>query len=203
MYTARYTRTGSSRCSAPKLIPVVQRVQDYRERRATLENMWTGLARSAWETFVSLAHAQAVADASEDEDFNEALLANEAYGFYIRPVWRPILEVLDRYPVLCTTEETVAMDDEVMTAGVEALMGMWRRLGLTFVATGPGETYIGVDEPERPSAGVSQTNMTRPRDGSSRRRVPDELRRWLAPVSVNPRRARTLLCPPSTYSHIL
>jgi|GEM_PF-4374639 len=123
------------------------RVQIYREGNAGLEEMFRGLGRSVWETVLLIAHAAAVARSSQKPDPLGRRRDDPGVCLYLAELWESIRAPADECPILPTPEESVELETEVLEAGVPVAMEMWRRLGLTFVLTPSGSTYIQVNEP--------------------------------------------------------
>lgn len=126
------------------------RVQAYRDWRVPLEEMWTGLARSAWETFILVAHAGAVANSA---GFADPVAAGDyaehpAVRLYLGEPWRRMYEAIAAVPPFCTPHALASAEARAHTDGIEAIVAMWRRLGLTFTLTPRGQ-HIGVVKPRR------------------------------------------------------
>lgn len=124
------------------------RVQLYREYVVPLEEMFLGVSRSAWEAFVLVAHAAAVADSSGKPDPLDEYTAHPAVRIYLRDPWQRIRELAGEYPLLGTPAESMELEARALDTGVAAVMRMWKSLGLTFRLQPSGDTYIHVDEPQ-------------------------------------------------------
>lgn len=127
------------------------RVQAYRERLVTLVDMWMGLGRSGWETFVLIAHTAAVARAAGDLD---PITAGEfpdhpAVSLYIGGPWERLLDIAESASPLCTPAALAKMDARASTEAVDDLLNMWGELGLKFTLRRGGLQHIQVRAPAR------------------------------------------------------
>ena len=127
------------------------RVQAYRERQVTLEDMWLGLGRSGWETFVLIAHAAAAARAAGDPDPTTAgeFADHPAVSLYLRRPWKCLLDIAESASPLCTPAALAKMDARASKEAVDALLNMWGELGLTFTLRRGGLQHIQVRAPVR------------------------------------------------------
>lgn len=127
------------------------RVQTYRDWKISMEDMWEGLARSAWEAFVLIAHAAAVAlSADEPDPITEGEFADApAVSLYLDEPWECIRDIADSVSVLCTPAASAKMEERVYTEGVDAVLAMFGELGLRFALLPGGRHHLAVTAPAR------------------------------------------------------
>ncbi len=127
-------------------------VQDYRERRTDLTTMCATLFPSIDQIITTIVHAQAGADAAEtgrDLLAEEPIASMPATRLYLGDTWATFLEALREGPQLPDLEDFRAWDEAVTTIGRDAILEIWRRLGLT-TEDHPERTWaLWVDEPLR------------------------------------------------------
>jgi hypothetical protein len=128
------------------------RVQAFREWEVPLDDMWTGLARSGWGVFVAIAHASSVArTAGEPDPITGEFAWHPAVTLYLREPWCCLLEIAHAFRPVCSASAHAKMEARAFSEGVDAVLGMWSKLGLSFTLNDDGSTYIGVTEPQRVS----------------------------------------------------
>jgi len=126
------------------------RVQAFREWEVPLDEMWTGLARSGWEVFVTIAHASCVAQtAGEPDPMTGEFASHPAVTLYLRGPWCCLLEISHAFRPVSSASAHAKMEARAFSEAVDALIGMWGKLGLSFSLNEDGSTYIAVTEPQR------------------------------------------------------
>jgi hypothetical protein len=125
------------------------RVQACRDLEVALDVMWPGLVRSAWDVFVTIAHAGAVARTAEAPDpIAGEFATHPAVTLYLGEPWRCLLEIASAVRPVCSASAHAKMEARAFSAGVDALLGMWSSLGLRFALDDDG-TCIEVRAPLR------------------------------------------------------
>lgn len=127
-------------------------VQDYREHRTSLEQMYRAIQTSVDETLTALVHAQAGADsAGSDRDLvsEEPVAALPGTRLYLGDKWATFLAALRTGPQLPPLAEFRMWDDEATAVGRWAIIEIWRRLGLTILDHGNGRWGLEVASPLR------------------------------------------------------
>jgi hypothetical protein len=126
------------------------RVQTYRDWNISMEDMWEGLARSAWEAFVLIAHAAAVARSADEPDpITGEFAGSPAVSLYLGEPWERMLDIADTVSVLCTPAASAKMEERIYTEGVDALLAMFGELGLRFTLRPGGRQHLAVTAPAR------------------------------------------------------
>jgi hypothetical protein len=108
-------------------------VQDYRERRSRLEEMWVRIAALTDQTLTNLIHCQAAADAADasvDILGSPPLVELPAVTLYLLEPWANLLAALRATPLLSNLSDVVQTEAAVVEAGSAAIVDIWRRLGL-------------------------------------------------------------------------
>ena len=126
------------------------RVQAYRDRHVPLEEMWPGLVRSTWDVFVTIAHAGSVAHTAGDPDPLDGELASRpAVMLYLWEPWYCLREIAGAFRPVCSASAQAKLEARAFSEGVDALLRMWSKLGLSFTLSDDGSTNIAVTEPLR------------------------------------------------------
>jgi hypothetical protein len=127
-------------------------VQDYRERRIPLEQMWGAIVQMVDQTLTLIVHAQAgadVAEAREDVLALPAIAELAAARIYLAEPFAAFLTQLRRSPVLPTVAEAAEAEARVVAAGEAMNLEIYRRLGLTILEHGSRRWGLKVDAPLR------------------------------------------------------
>lgn len=127
-------------------------VQDYRERRTDLSSMYATLVPAIDQTITTMVHAQAGADSAEtglDLLAEEPIASLPATRLYLGETWASFLEAMRAGPQLAPLAEFREWDEKVTAVGRDAILEVWRRLGLTVLDHGEREWGLLVDEPLR------------------------------------------------------
>jgi hypothetical protein len=126
------------------------RVQAFRGWEIPLEEMWPGLVRSTWDVFVTIAHAGSVAHTAGDPDPLDGELATRpGVMLYLWEPWYCLREIANAYRPVCSASAQAKLEARAFTEGVDAVLRMWGRLGLSFTRNDDGSTYIALAEPLR------------------------------------------------------
>jgi hypothetical protein len=129
-------------------------VQEYREWRMPLEEMWGSIAQWIDQTLTLIVHAQAAADVAEAAEVILALpeIAElAATRLYLSEPFAPFMATVRSSPILPRVAEAVAAERRIMDAGETMNLEIWRRLGLTIIEHGNRTWGLKVDEPLRDS----------------------------------------------------
>lgn len=125
-------------------------VNAYRVHATDLDAMWQRIVMDTDQTLTLLAHAQAVADASDlDGPLDGEAASHEGVVLYLEPVWESFLAAYDEHRLFENVAEFADADNAVSDALEAALMALWERLGLTFTVYEDRSMYIHVNDPER------------------------------------------------------
>lgn len=127
-------------------------VQEYRERRTDLTTMYGGLVPSIDQTMTTIVHSQAGADAAEtgrDLLAEDPIASLPATRLYLGDTWASFLAALREGPLLPGLADFRAWDEAPTAVGRDAILEIWRRLGLTVEEHGDRQWALWVDEPLR------------------------------------------------------
>lgn len=127
-------------------------VQNYRERRTDLSSMYATLVPAIDQTITTMVHAQAGADSAEtglDLLAEEPIASLPATRLYLGETWAPFLAAMRAGPQLAPLAEFREWDEKVTAVGRDAILEIWRRLGLTVLDHGEREWGLLVGEPLR------------------------------------------------------
>ncbi|MGE5674081.1 MAG: hypothetical protein ACM3XM_09345 [Mycobacterium leprae] len=127
------------------------KVQQNREYKSSLEDMWTDIRTMVKETLVLLAHAQALAEDDGQLDIlnRESLAILPAVRLYIRGPWEEFMFTLRKAPIVPAVDQARADDEALVAAGQAALNQLLLSLGLTLEDQPDGRFAIWVGEPRR------------------------------------------------------
>ena len=127
-------------------------VQEYREWRMCLEQMFGAIASSVDQTMTAIVHAQASADSAgpgTDLLSEEALASLPAVRLYLADTWGHFLIALREGPQLSGLSDLRETDERVTSIGRDAILEVWRRLGLTVLDQGDRRWGLEVAAPLR------------------------------------------------------
>lgn len=125
-------------------------VQNYRERRIPLGQMWGRLITATDQTMTLLAHAEAEAVAAEEAGpVDGPHAAHPAVRLYLGPAWSAVMDAVEKRPLVPALQDFAAAEREVLDSGDRALFEMWQQLGITVSTTPTGDDYLHVTEPTR------------------------------------------------------
>lgn len=127
-------------------------VQDYREGRTDLVTMYGRLVPSIDQTMTTIVHSQAGADSAEtglDVLAEEPIASLPATRLYLGDTWASFLEAMRTGPLLADLAEFRAWDEAATAVGRDAILEIWRRLGLTVEEHDDRQWALWVDEPLR------------------------------------------------------
>jgi hypothetical protein len=108
-------------------------VQAYREGRLPLDEMWTRLVSSIDQALNLVVHTQALADAADarrDVLTSEPIGALPAARLYLLP-FGAFLDEVRSQPLVQSLRATRILHDRVVSVGQNAMLQIWRNLGLT------------------------------------------------------------------------
>ena len=126
------------------------RVQAFRDWQVPLEEMWPGLVRSTWEVFVTIAHAGSVArTAGAPDPLDGEFASRPGVMLYLWEPWYCLRQIADAFRPVCSASAQAKLEARAFSEGVDALLRMWGRLGLSFTRNDDGSTTIEVAEPLR------------------------------------------------------
>ena len=127
-------------------------VQEYRERRMDLSTMYGTLVPSIDQTITTMIHAQAGADSAatgRDLLAEEPIASMPATRLYLGDTWANFLKALREGPQLSDFAGFRAWDEAGTAVGRDAILEMWRRLGLTVEEKADRTWALWVGEPLR------------------------------------------------------
>jgi hypothetical protein len=125
-------------------------VQDYREWRIPLTEMFRTVASSVDQTLTLLVHGQAAADAAEtgvDLLKLPELAPLPATRLYLAEPFEQFLDVLRGEPILPSLDQSREVEARLSDAGQAMSLEIYRRLGLTVEEHGNREWGLKVDAP--------------------------------------------------------
>ncbi len=125
-------------------------VQDYREHRIPLEDLYRRLIVSTDQTLTALAHAEAeAAVADEPSALGENCAEHPGAVLYLGPAWSQIMDTVDGQPLLPALGTFAALEHDLLDTGEQAVLDMWQKLGLTATPLPSGADYLHVGAPLR------------------------------------------------------
>ena len=124
-------------------------VQSYRERRIDLNSMWAGIVQGTDQVITLIAHAEAEAILNDGRrPLDEAYAEEPGSALYLTPAWTSIREATGE-TVFPSKQEYRALQLRISDAGEDALLAMWKKLGLTFEIRPDRGFSIHVTDPLR------------------------------------------------------
>lgn len=124
-------------------------VDEYRLKRITLDEMLKLLLGSTGQVLTLLAHAHSFAMTGLQESPLRAV-ENRGVELYLAPMWQMLLAAIEGSPLISHAAVIAEQDARVKAAGVEALIEMWRSLGVIGrFLNGNGDMWVDVTEPAR------------------------------------------------------
>jgi hypothetical protein len=127
-------------------------VDDYREWRITLEQLWGDVVDRVHQTLTFLIHAEALAEAAGVSAPSESgrLVSLPVMRLYISKPWRDFVAVVRTLPLLPSVPETLDFERRVREAGESTIREIWRRLGIEGSDDAAlRQTHLSVEAPRR------------------------------------------------------
>jgi hypothetical protein len=125
-------------------------VQRYREHQLSLEELWRQMSSSTEGVFTLVAHTEAHATIGGVHSPLDELGQHRGVQLYFAPVWQALLEVLSAEPLLPAMDATRTDQRRITDAGGQAILEMWRRLGLQAEVDPHSSRFaLWVSEPQR------------------------------------------------------
>lgn len=125
-------------------------VQDYREHRIPLEELYRSIIVSTDQTLTALGHAEAeAAVAQEPTALGQNCAEHPAAVLYLGPAWSQIMNTVDAQPLLPALDTFAALEHDLLDVGEQAVLDMWQKLGLTATPLPSGADYLHVGAPLR------------------------------------------------------
>jgi hypothetical protein len=125
-------------------------VQRYRTRQIPLDQMWKRIGQGTDQVLTLLAHCEAETHFAEESSvFDGSIAEHRGVKLYLQPTWDPIMETLASQGILPKFAATRSAEVELLDVAEEAVIALWKRLGLTMDIRDDGQYAIWVNEPER------------------------------------------------------
>ena len=125
-------------------------VEDYRNHRISLDEMWSRVVTQTDQTLTLLAHAQAEAMTLDlPRVFVDTLETHPGVTLYLEPMWKLVVEAFDGLGLIPTLDDFAEMDRRVGDAGERALLEMWEKLGMTVEIRHDRSYALWISEPAR------------------------------------------------------
>jgi hypothetical protein len=125
-------------------------VQGYRERQLSLEELWRQMSLTTESVLTLVAHTEGHAAIGDRRSPLDELGQHRGVQLYLAPVWQALLDVLNDERLLPGMDATRADQKRITDIGGQAILEMWRRLGLE-VEVDPhnGRSALWVSKPQR------------------------------------------------------
>lgn len=125
-------------------------VLDYRWGRITLGELGKRIIEGTDQVFTILGHAESHAEAGDRPRPIDACAGHRGVEIYLGPAWEQLIGAARAAtPVPGTLDEIRALEDEIVSQGEAAILGMWSKLGITVEERGDREWAMWVTDPER------------------------------------------------------
>lgn len=133
----------------PKLPDIVD---SYRTHTISLDELVMAVMKTTQQLLIVLGHASAICEELGMPEFlweNELVVSERATDLYVKPLWQPILQVLQEQPVLSPPADLAGHEEALKEVGEGSVEDFWKTLGLSVKELEDGDDFVQVQAPAR------------------------------------------------------